>query len=129
MPQADLVRELASLGAQEKSATAALLSAMVLMTMRGSAEPARAQTQLDLVLNDEEPEAQLLKPLARLLSGHLAETRRQDETADKLGQQVKDGQRRIEQLNAMLEGLKAIERTLPAPSRASPAAAPAPAKW
>ena len=128
MPQADLVRELASLGEQEKSATAALLSAMVLMNLRGS-DPARAQAQLDLVLNAAQAPAQELKPLAHLLAAHLAETRRLSETADKLSQQVKEGQRRVDQLNQMLEGLKTIERTLPARPPARPAPVPAPAKW
>jgi hypothetical protein len=128
MPQADLARELASLGQQEKSPTAALLSAMVLMNLRAS-DPARAQAQLDLVLNAANPQAQELKPLAHLLAAHLAETRRLSETADKLSVQVKEGQRRVEQLNEMLEGLKAIERTLPARPPARPAPLQAPAKW
>ena len=49
-----------------------------------------------------------------MLSSNCAETRRLAEHADKLGAQQRDNQRRIDQLNEMLEGLKTIERTLPA---------------
>lgn len=114
MSQVELATELGSLHLQPASARASLQKAMLLALLHGSGELARAQAQLDSVLNSAEPEAQPLKPLARLLAANYAELRRLAEHADKLGQQGRDNQRRIDQLNAMLEGLKAIERTLPA---------------
>ena len=57
-------------------------------------------------------DAQLLAPLVQLLSSQYAELRRQDESIDKLNGQLRDAQRRIEQLNEKLEALKNIERSL-----------------
>ncbi len=57
-------------------------------------------------------DAQLLAPLAQLLSSQYAELRRQEESIDKLNGQLRDAQRRNEQLNEKLEALKNIERSL-----------------
>ena len=59
------------------------------------------------------------KPLALVLSSNCAEARRLAEHVDRLAAQQKDSQRRIDQLNDMVEGLKNIERTLPVRPAAS----------
>ncbi len=63
--------------------------------------------------------------LARLLQSRFAEQRRLEEQLDKQNQQLRDQQRRIEQLGSQLEALKAIERSLT--TRPAVPAAPAPA--
>ncbi|GJI94412.1 hypothetical protein RugamoR57_11300 [Duganella caerulea] len=114
MTQGDMLKELSGLGLQQRSPRVAVQMGMVLMLTRGSGDLARAQALLDSVATATETEAQPFKALAQLLSSNCAETRRLAEHADKLAIQQKDSQRRIDQLNEMLEGLKTIERTLPA---------------
>ena len=122
--QAELAAELGKLHLQSSSPRISLQQAMVLSMLRGNGDLIRAQAQLDSVLSSTESEAQSLKPLARLLADQYAELWRLTEQVDKLGQQGKENQRRIDQLNKMLEGLKAIERTLPAGNGAAPSNVP-----
>jgi hypothetical protein len=61
--------------------------------------------------------------MARLLQARLSEQRRLEEQLERQGQQLRDQQRRIDQLGAQLEALRAIERSL----TTRPAATPAPA--
>jgi len=114
MTQGDMLKELSGLGLQQRSPRVAVQMGMVLMLTRGSGDLARAQALLDSVATSTETETQPFKALAQLLSSNCAETRRLAEHADKLAVQQKDSLRRIDQLNEMLEGLKTIERTLPA---------------
>ncbi|OEZ63250.1 hypothetical protein [Duganella sp. HH105] len=122
MTQGDMLKELSGLGLQQRSPRVAIQMGMVLMLTRGSGDLARAQALLDSVATATETEAQPFKALAQLLSSNCAETRRLAEHADKLALQQKDSQRRIDQLNEMLEGLKTIERTLPARPAVGPQA-------
>ncbi|NVM77835.1 hypothetical protein FHW83_003658 [Duganella sp. SG902] len=114
MSQGELLKELSGLGLQQRSPRVAIQMGMALMLTRGGGDLARAQALLDSVATSAEVEAAPFRPLAQLLSSNCAETRRLYEHADRLAAQQKDNQRRIEQLNEMLEGLKTIERTLPA---------------
>ena len=114
MSQGDMLKELSGLGLQQRSPRVALQMGMVLMLTRGSGDLARAQALLDSVATATDNESAPFKALAQLLSSNCAETRRLADHADKLAIQQKDSQRRIDQLNDMLEGLKTIERTLPA---------------
>ena len=91
-----------------------LRKALALSQGRSSADLAQAAAQIELVATSTEPQAEPLKPLAALLSARLAEQRRLQDSVDKLTQQLRDSQRRNEQLNEKLEALKAIEQTLPA---------------
>ena len=118
---AEQAKELASLQTQPKSAQIALKKAMLLTLSHNNGDLAQAQALLDGVIKSTEPEALVLKPLARLLATNYAEMRRLGDQADKLAQQLKDSQRRIDQLNETLEALKAIERTLPARPSGAPA--------
>jgi len=94
---------------------AMLRRAMLLAAQRGDGGLSRAQAQLDGVLQSGDLDAQHLKPLAQVLAGHYAELRRQDAALDKLNGQLRDVQRRNEQLNGQLDALKNIERTLATP--------------
>jgi len=114
MSQGELVKELSGLGLQQRSPRVALQMGMVLMLTRGSGDLARAQALLDSVATSADTDAAPFRLLAQMLSSNCAETRRLAEHAEKLAVQQKDNQRRIDQLNEMLEGLKTIERTLPA---------------
>ena len=90
-----------------------LRKALVLSQGRNGADLSQAAAQLDLVANATDASAEPIKPLAALLAARLAEQRRLQDSVDKLTQQLRDSQRRNEQLNEKLEALKAIEQTLP----------------
>jgi uncharacterized coiled-coil protein SlyX len=118
LASADLVKALQDLNMQGGAARVVLRRAMVLAALRGNGDLARAQAQAEIVLQSGLEEEQNLKPLAQSLASAYAEMRRQDETIDRLNQQVREAQRRNDQLNDKLEALKNIERTLslrPAP--------------
>jgi len=99
----------------------AMRRALQLSQGRSSTELAQAAAQLDAVAAATEPQAEALKPLAALLGARIAEQRRLQDGMDKLNQQLRDSQRRNEQLNEKLDALKAIEQTLPVKPIASPA--------
>lgn len=119
---AELAREWTGLGAQPRSLALAIRKAMLLGQGRGPAEWAQAQAQLDAALAGAPP-GDPLRPLATLMVTRLADQRRLGEANDRLGQQLRDSQRRNEQLAEKLEALKAIEQRLPvAPGAPRPAA-------
>lgn len=115
-PPGELRAELARLDAQPWTVWTALKKTAILSLLPGSNEVARTQALLDSLLYSSDPEAVELKPLLQLLSANFAERKRLIDQAESLHQQIREGQRRITQLNQMLEGLKAIERSLPAHS-------------
>lgn len=114
MTQGELLKELSSVQLQQKNPKALLQSAMVLSLTRGAGDLARAQAQFDIVATAPEPEAQGLRQLAQLLSAQCADMRRLQDDSERLRSQLKDNQRKNEQLNETLEALKEIERGLPA---------------
>ena len=95
MTQGELLKELSSLSLQQKTPRALLQSAMVLSLTRGNGDLAKAQAQFDVV-------------------AQCADTRRLVDEGDRLRAQLKDNQRKNEQLTETLEALKEIERGLPA---------------
>lgn len=97
-----------------------LHKAVQLAQGRSAAEQAQAAAQLEALGAATDPQVQALKPLALAIAARQAEQRRQQESLDKLSQQLRDSQRRNEQLNEKLEALKAIEQTLPAKPGAAP---------
>jgi DNA repair exonuclease SbcCD ATPase subunit len=97
-----------------------LHKALQLAQGRSAADQAQATAQLEALVNSSDPQAEPLKPLLPLLSARLAEQKRLQDNLDKLNQQLRDSQRRNEQLNEKLEALKAIEQTLPAKPGAAP---------
>ncbi|HAT33372.1 MAG TPA: hypothetical protein DCW29_21750 [Janthinobacterium sp.] len=114
MPPAEVSRALLELSRQEASAKNTVRRAMLLAAVRGNGDLGRAQALLDGVLQAGGAEEQALKGLAQFLAAAYAEARRQDEVADKLNAQIREGQRRNDLLNEKLEALKNIERTLSA---------------
>jgi len=109
---ADLSRELAELNAKPPTGKNLLRRAMLLGVLRGNGDLARAQVALDAVLQSDVTDEQALKPLATMLGGQFTDSKRQDEVMDRLNTQIRDAQRRNDQLNDKLEALKNIERTL-----------------
>jgi len=81
--------------------------------LAGQGRPAdlpRAMQLLEQVLRSPQPEAAGLQPLARLLYDQYGERLRGE-------QQVREAQRRSEQLQEKIDALTDIERRLPSPSR------------
>ena len=113
MTQGELLKELSSIMLQQRTPKIALQTGMILMLTRGGGDLARAQSNFDSVIGSTEPEAEGLKPLAQLLSSHCAEARRLADASERLSLQLRETQRKSEQLNETLEALKAIERGLP----------------
>ena len=112
MNPAEISKTLAGLNRPNPTARVLVQKAMLLANLHGSGDLQRAQTLLEQVLSSTKADAERLKPLAGLLNSTYGEWRRLDDNADKLAQQVRDEQRRTEQLNDKLEALKNIERSL-----------------
>ena len=67
---------------------------------------------LDSVLKSSDPAAQLFHPLARQVADNYLERLKLEGQVDKQGQQLKDSQRKIGELQDKLDSLADIERTL-----------------
>jgi hypothetical protein len=120
----ELTNELARLGDLIETPTTQMQTAIVLAQTRVPADLAKAQGLLQRVITNPSADALPLQPLARVLAARYAEQRRVEDDRDKQAQQVRDSQRRIDQLNDRIEALRAIERSF---SRPNPPAAPTPA--
>jgi hypothetical protein len=98
--------------------------ALALSMTHGVGDLGRAQGLLDQVLHNNAPQADPWRSLARLLAYRLAEQKRAEDAAERSAQQLRDAQRdnqrKLDDVNAKLEALKAIERSLN--TRQSPAA-------
>jgi len=85
---------------------------------------ARALGVLDQVLHNNTPQADPWRSLARLLTYRLGEQKRAEDAVERAAQQLRDAQRdnqrKLDDANAKLEALKAIERSLN--TRQTPAA-------
>lgn len=115
MPPAELTREIARLGeAEETLAASPLHLALALAQTRQPVDTARALAQVQRLLGHNDPAMQPLQPLARLLEARLLQQRRLEEQLERQSQQLRDAQRRNEQLNERLEAVRAIERSMTA---------------
>jgi hypothetical protein len=124
LPATELALEITQVGDPADSPVKQMQLAIALGLTRVPNDTVRAQALLQRVLANASPEARPLQPLARLFSAQMAEHRKSEEQAEKQAQQLRDSQRRIDQLNERLEAMRAIERSLPARPRA-PGSAPA----
>ncbi len=86
--------------------------AIVLGQIRPGADLARAQQLAQQVANSAHPEAQPIKPLARLLAARMAEQRRLEEQLDRAERQLRDQRQRLARATQRLEAVRAIERSL-----------------
>jgi hypothetical protein len=112
----ELAAELARLGDPGDSPVAQMQLALVLAQTRVPADLARSLGLLQRVTANPAPEAQPLQPLARVLAARYLEQRRVEDDRDRQAQQVRESQRRIDQLNDRIEALRAIERSFARPN-------------
>lgn len=124
-----LLAELQRLGDGRASPQATVELAMALGFSRGNGDLVRAIGLLDGLQRD--PQAAEWHAIARWLAHRYAEQRRAEEQAERLTQQLRDQQRehqrRVDQLQAQIEALKAIERSLTTrPAAPPPPPRPAP---
>ncbi|WP_435889041.1 hypothetical protein [Variovorax boronicumulans] len=117
---ADLSAEIARVGEQGETPAAQMQLALLLAQTRVPADLARALGLLQRVIANPAPEAQPLHPLARALAARYVEQRRVEDDRDKQVQQLRDSQRRIDQLNERIEALRAIERSFARPNTPAP---------
>jgi hypothetical protein len=125
----ELGREFARLD-QPSNPTAVLELALALGQTRNPNDTVRALATLDPLLRSTDPQLAPWRPLARLLAARYTEQRRLEEQIERQNQQLRDAQRRQEQLAQQLEALKAIERSLnnrPASAPVAPGGAAPPA--
>lgn len=127
---ADLSAEVARLNDAASAAgndpTLLMQQGIALAQTRNPADLARALGLMQRVMADNSDNGRALQPLARLLAARFQEQRRVEDDRDRQAQQVKDAQRRIEQLNDRLEALRAIERSFGRPNPAAPTNGSAP---
>lgn len=121
----ELAAELSRLGDPGETPLTQMQVALVLAQTRAPADLAGALGLLQRVMANPSPEAQPLQPLARALASRYIEQRRVEDDRDRQAQQVRDSQRRIDQLSERLEALRAIERSFARPNNAPTPAAPA----
>jgi hypothetical protein len=121
----ELGAELGRLGDLVESPVVQMQTALVLAQTRVPADLARALGLLQRVASNPTPDAQPLAPLARALASRYTEQRRVEEDRDRQAQQVRESQRRIDQLNERIEALRAIERSFARPNSATPPVPPA----
>ena len=117
---ADLSAEIARVSEQGETPAAQMQLALLLAQTRVPADLARALGLLQRVIANPAPEAQPLHPLARALAARYVEQRRVEDDRDKQVQQLRDSQRRIDQLNDRIEALRAIERSFARPNTPAP---------
>ncbi len=130
MAAADLAREVTRLSDAEDTLVASPLNlALALAQTRQPVDTARALALVQRLLGQNDAAAQALHPLARLLESRLLQQRRLEEQLERQAQQLRDAQRRTDQLNERLEAVRAIERSMtarpPAPAASTPLPAPA----
>lgn len=123
MPPVELSREFGRLD-PPGGPGAVLEFALALGQTRNPGDTVRALGLLDPLLKSNDPQLAPYQPLARLLATRYQEQRRLEDHVERQNQQLRDSQRRQEQLSQQLEALKAIERSL---QRANPAASSPPA--
>lgn len=119
---AELAREIAL--RDPPAAAAEALELALLLAQRAAAQPGagsdlqRALALVDPVARGNSPE----RAAARWLQARLADQRRLEEHHERQAQQLREQQRRIEQLTSQIEALRAIERSLSSARPAAPAA-------
>jgi hypothetical protein len=116
LPASDLAAELARLGDPGDSPTVQMQAALVLAQTRASADLQRALGLLQRVVASTSSEALPLQPLARTLAARYLDQRRIEDDRDRQVQQLRESQKRIEQLNERIEALRAIERSFARPN-------------
>lgn len=114
---AELVKERSALAAQPATPNVQIRQAMLLGHPRSGQELARALVLLEGLLKLTDPSAVELQPLTRLLADQYTERLRLESQLDRQGGQLKESQRKAQELQEKLDSLADIERTLTPPPR------------
>ncbi|VTU22490.1 hypothetical protein H4CHR_00999 [Variovorax sp. PBS-H4] len=122
----ELANEISRLGEPGEQPLVQMQLALLLAQTRVPADLARALGLVQRVIANSATEAQPLHSLARLLAARYQEQRRVEDERDRQAQQVRDSQRRIDQLSDRIEALRAIERSFSRPNSPPPVAPAAP---
>lgn len=113
MQPPEVTAELARLATQEGTAGRLVQMALLLLHTRVPGDSLKAAQFLQRVQGQDSREARALQPLARQLATQALEQRRLEEVVDRQAQQLRDANRRADQLQDRLEALRAIERARP----------------
>lgn len=117
MTASELSRERSALAAQPATPNVQIRQAMLLGHPRTAQDSGRALVLLDGLLKSSDPAAIELQPLARLLADQYQERQRLESQVDRQGGQLKESQRKAQELQEKLDSLTDIERTLTQPPR------------
>lgn len=124
LPLPELQAEITRIGDPGQDPQATVELAMVLGHTRQNGDLQRAMGLLDGLLRSTDERAGPWQPWARLLRHRYGEQRRVEEQLEKQAQQLRETQRRLEQAQAQIEALRAIELSLTPRPAAPPASAP-----
>lgn len=124
----DLQAEINRLGEPGDTPALQMQLGLALSQTRSSPDLARALGLMQRAAANHTADGLALQPLARLLASRFLEQRRVEDDRDRQVQQLRDAQRRIDQLNDRIEALRAIERSFSRPAAPAPAPAPNGAK-
>ena len=113
LPPTELSQEVARLSAEPPTPLVQVQLALTLMQTRAALDGIRAGQLLQRVLAQDSAEARPLHPLCRHLQAQLAEQKRLEDQSERQAQQLRDAQRRAEQLSERLDAIRAIERARP----------------
>ena len=117
MTASELARERSALAALTSSPSVQIRQAMLLGHPRFGQDGSRALVLVDGLLKSADPAAVELQPLARLLADQYHERLRLESQLDRQGGQLKESQRKAQELQEKLDSLTDIERTLTPPPR------------
>lgn len=110
----ELARERGELVAHGNDPEAQMRLALLLLQPRpGNVELARPLALLESILKSSRPAALALQPLARLLAEQLNERQRLEGAVDRQAQQLKESQKKVQELQEKIDRLAEIERSLP----------------
>lgn len=113
LPGPELAGEVSRLGATPVTPLNQMLLALALKQGQQPSDAPRVQALLQAVLANDSEEARGLRALARLLLTQHAQQQRLEEQLERQAQQLRDSQRRSDQLSERLEALRALERSMP----------------
>jgi hypothetical protein len=113
LAQPEAAVELSRLSGQEATPVQQFQMALLLLQTRGAGETARALQFLQRVQSHDSRDGRDLNLLARQVAAQALEQRRLEEQMERQSQQLRDAQRRADQLQDRLEALRALERARP----------------
>lgn len=113
MTPGELTRERQTLTRLTPSPSVQIRQAMLYGMPRATTDLTRALAILEAVLRSHAPEAASLHPLAKLLAMQYQERIRLETQHERLSQQLKESQRKRDELQEKIHALTDIERSIP----------------